>query len=763
MILLALAALSAVFCSADSRWRYYGAYNNVTKCIAAGDEVFAVSEGSVFSLSAADSEVRTFDKTTGLSDVDISLAAYSKEQKCLILVYSNSNIDLLYPDEMKVAKMPQLRNSSISDKTVNDITVSNSKAVIAFNSGVSVIDLKKAEFSATYNFGFKVHSAVIAEGKLWAATVKGLYWGSLTDNLNDLSKWQSKGGEFTAIRLTSYGLYGLSSHLYNINTTSADYTAVLGDFHPTFISLSGDGRLYFVNSDAAYVLSGATEAQKIYGKNAFSDLTSSSQLYWAAEGRSGLHPYKSLSDGTLQSTGSGITLNSPVHNYCAFMNVTPSGKVLVSGGTMNYNNLNYPGTLYRESAGKFYNFEDSIQAYTGYMYRNLTGAAEDPSDPEHVFASSSETGLYEFRSGKFVKHYDNSNSPLASVLPDDRFSSYYVRIGGLKYDASGNLWMLNFETDTILRVLMKDGSWKSIYIDELAKYPTFDHILFDSAGRLWFTHRRTTNQHFAGLACLDFGGTVGNVSDDKFRFRYRFTNEDGTTYTPNTVDAIAMDNDGRIWVGTVEGPFLIDNPSDYFASDFTFDQVKVPRNDGTDYADYLLTGVPVTAIAVDKANRKWFGTKNDGLYLISADNIETIEHFTSSNSPLVSDYIQSLAFDPASGLLMIGTDKGLMSYDPGKVTGNDSKFKDDDLKIYPNPVRPDYYGDVTIEGLPYGAEVKITSAGGQLIRKGVSNSGIYKWDVKDSHGAGVGSGVYYVLAVTANGKHGARGRITVIR
>lgn len=759
-----LTALSVSAQSAQSRWRYYGAYHNVSRCIAVGDMVYGLSEGSIFSYSTTDGEVRVMDKTTGLSDADIRQMAYCAAEKCLVLVYSNSNIDVLFPADEKVSNMPQFMNSSLSDKTINDITVSGSNAYLGTNTGVTVIDLKRIEFSRTYNLGISVRSAVETNDKIWAATTKGVYYGSTSDNLLDPSAWKIYSGVFSKLRVLSGELYGLAGQVYTINVNTGRFGLASAEYPRFFSCYDGAGALYFGNKQSVWALAPGGTTTKLMGANDFTDVTaSSSAQYWAAAGTRGLCPYKAGSDGLLAASGNGITLNSPVHNYCAFMNVAPSGRILVSGGSMNYNGLNYPGTLYSESNGSFTNFEDTLQTYTGLMYRNLTGAVEDPSDPGHVFASSAETGLYEFRDGRFVKHYDQTNSTLSSVLPNDAFAGYYVRTTAPQYDSQGNLWMINIETDTILKIMKRDGTWTSIYIDELAGYPTFDYLIFDDAGRAWFTHRRTTSSHNAGVACLDFGGTIDDTSDDKFRFRYRFTNEDGTTYTPNTVNAIAKDLNGGIWIGTVEGPFLIDNPDDFFATDFTFDQIKVPRNDGTDLADYLLTGVPITAIAVDKANRKWFGTQGSGLYLISADNIETIDHFTASNSPLVSDNIQSLAFDPGSGLLMIGTDKGLMSYDPGKVTADGSGFKDKDLKIYPNPVRPDFYGDVTIEGLPYGAEVKITTAGGQLVRKGVSTAGRYKWDVKDSHGAGVGSGVYYVLAVSADGKHGARGRIVVIR
>ena len=66
--------------------------------------------------------------------------------------------------------------------------------------------------------------------------------------------------------------------------------------------------------------------------------------------------------------------------------------------------------------------------------------------------------------------------------------------------------------------------------------------------------------------------------------------------------------DGNIWIGTSAGPLLLD-PNQITASAPTFTQVKVPRNDGTNYADYLLSGIDVSCIAVDGANCKWFGTK----------------------------------------------------------------------------------------------------------------------------------------------------------
>lgn len=62
------------------------------------------------------------------------------------------------------------------------------------------------------------------------------------------------------------------------------------------------------------------------------------------------------------------------------------------------------------------------------------------------------------------------------------------------------------------------------------------------------------------------------------------------------------DLDHNLWIGTDQGPFYI-TPHILDDTQPTLTQVKVPRNDGTNYADYLLGGVDITCMAVDQANR----------------------------------------------------------------------------------------------------------------------------------------------------------------
>ena len=167
-------------------------------------------------------------------------------------------------------------------------------------------------------------------------------------------------------------------------------------------------------------------------------------------------------------------------------------------------------------------------------------------------------------------------------------------------------------------------------------------------------------------------------------------------------------------------------------------------------------------MAVDQANRKWFGTSNNGVYLISANNMEQIHHFTATNSKLLSNNIESLAINDATGEVFIGTNKGLCSY-MSDATATNEEMTQDNVWAYPNPVKPDYTGLITITGLSLDADVKIVSTSGTLVNQGRSNGGTYTWNGCDLKGRRVASGIYMVETATSNGEKGAVCKIAIIR
>lgn len=399
---------------------------------------------------------------------------------------------------------------------------------------------------------------------------------------------------------------------------------------------------------------------------------------------------------------------------------------------------------------------NGISQITGYTYPGIICFDIDPLDENHLFACS-RNGVYEFRNGQFVTHYNHKNSPIEIF---DGVHEEYQLVEGLKFDAEGNLWCLNSQAPTkcILK-LDRDGKWSSYNHAELMKLNddvdnkslgTLERMILDSRNLLWFVNDHWT---IPSLYCY-------NPATDQLTAFTKITNQDATSYSFDYVHCVKEDKSGRIWIGTNVGPFYLE-PSEFNSSNPVFTQVKVPRNDGTNYADYLLSGVDISAIAIDAGGRKWFGTYGNGVYLISEDNIQQIHHFTTSNSKLISDNIEDIAINDKTGEVFFATSNGLCSFMSDATTPNDEMDKDN-VYAYPNPVTPEYNGLITIVGLSYNADIKIVTSNGYLVAEGRSNGGSFTWNGCDKNGKRVASGVYMVMSSTQEGKKGTVCKIAVI-
>ena len=222
------------------------------------------------------------------------------------------------------------------------------------------------------------------------------------------------------------------------------------------------------------------------------------------------------------------------------------------------------------------------------------------------------------------------------------------------------------------------------------------------------------------------------------------------------------DLDGVMWLGCNFGVFAVYDSSELFTSNYTLTQIKVARNDGTNLADYLLSEVPVKCITVDGGNRKWIGTAGFGVFLVSADGQENIAHYTKDNSPLISDAINDIKINGSTGEVFIATDEGLVSIQ-GDATDPASSFDKDLVTVYPNPVRPDYVGNISVTGLMYNSHVKIVNAAGYLVNEGTSTGGTYTWNGRTANGKRCSSGIYYVLATDADGKKGVVSKFLIVK
>lgn len=415
-----------------------------------------------------------------------------------------------------------------------------------------------------------------------------------------------------------------------------------------------------------------------------------------------------------------------------------------------------PGTIQVLNNDQWQIYQDDVASVTGYPYQDINCVEPDANNPQHVFASG-RTGLYEFTDGKLTHYYNKDNSLLEGAVDGNQIlGNDYVLVHSLLSDKSGSLWVLNSQASHRSILEWKDNEWKAHdqaqLMEDNYSFAAMTGLMQDKNGALWFVN---DNHQAPAIACYQ------PQTNELQMMKKPFSNQDGVSIDLYYIKCIKEDLEHNLWVGTDQGPFYITQNT--FASNSpTLTQVKVPRNDGTNYADYLLSGVDITCIAIDAANRKWFGTSNNGVYLISADNMEQIEHFTASNSPLLSNNIESLAINDATGEVFIGTNQGLCSY-MSDATATSNEMTKDNVWAYPNPVKPDYTGLITITGLTFDADVKIVSTNGSLVNQGRSNGGTYTWDGNDLKGRRVASGIYMVETATSNGSQGTVCKIAIIR
>ena len=452
------------------------------------------------------------------------------------------------------------------------------------------------------------------------------------------------------------------------------------------------------------------------------------------------------------------TLNpgGPIHNKFGFMRFI-NGNLYTCGGA-----FYTPATIQVLKGTEWQNYQsEDISSKTGVSFvGSICLDVEQTSQGDHLFVGG-RNGLYEYQDGNFVNYYGYQNSPIESFTEND---AEYQLVTGVIIDAGSNLWILNSQAPTASLIKYSNGQFTKLNHSELMKLNDngytnksngrLGNIIFDSNGIMWFV-----NNHGWLPALYRYDTTADMLTEYS-----RMVNQDGTTVNiagDGGVRCVAEDIQGNMWIGTSAGPLMLEK-GQMDNSNYYFTQVKVPRNDGTNYADYLLSGIDITCMTIDGGGRKWFGTNTNGVYLISADNMTQVHHFTTDNSPLLSNAIQSVTINPSTGEVFFGTENGLCSY-ISDATQTNAEMTEDNVWAYPNPVNPDFTGMITITGLTLNADIKIVASNGALITKGKSNGGTFQWDGCDSKGRRVASGVYMVVTATNSGQKGTVCKIAIVR
>lgn len=747
------------------KWRTHLASNNTTAVAEGENYVYAMADGTLYSYGKSDNSIKIYTKQTGLSDSDVKLIRYNEKTHTLVIVYANGNIDLMNGDG--IYNMPYLKQTlNIQDKTPNEISFNGDKAYLSANFGIIAIDLKKKEIAETYKLGMKTLSSCIHRETIYTITEKGLYTASVNDNLMDFNNWKKLSinhadlDEKKIARIEIFQdklcICAPGSGLF-YRETEGNVKALRKQIYIKGMKVQGDQLIAYTN-EHMYLYDSLDGNPEIVSPGIVKDVAGlkKDNKYWIASGTKGLIGIKRKNAGSFETFVSGLNIEGPKRNLNAFMTVY-KGKLLIAGGDRWTDRFNRPGTFMTYENGKWTNFDETtVSKAVGYACRDYTSVAADPDDKNHYFISTYGEGVIEVKDNGFVKLYNHKNTPLASALPDYAHAQNYVRTGSVCFDKNKNLWMTNCNTQNGIVVRTADGTWKSLFYKGVSDAPLVDKILITSKGHKWVNVPRGV----AGILVFDDNGTPTDQTDDKSNFFSTFTTSGGKSLSVSEFYCMVEDLNGEIWVGTNHGPMVctapekaIENPKNFFAS-----QIIRPNDDGTN--GLFLSSEQIKAMAVDGGNRKWLGTAGSGLFLVNANGTETIHHFTTENSPLLSDHIQSIAIDNKTGEVFIGTDKGLISY-LGDATEPSPTYSD--VYAYPNPVRPDYDGSVTVTGLMADSNVKITDLNGNLIYQAKSAGGQLSWNCRGQNGRPVATGIYLVLASTSQGEESVVTKIAVVR
>jgi hypothetical protein len=748
------------------------AYRNATIVTATPHAVYAVYDGSLLSYSPDDQSVQTYSIQDDLNPAPIRFLNYCPDTKSLLLVYDNSNIDI-FLGRNHVYHLPDIKNNSfLSNKTVNSVDIRDGYAYLSTGFGVVVIDMRKREIKTTYRLDANTTDLCQWGDSLYAATDGELLRAALSANLMSRDNWTKVEG-LDAIHVDRVLFFQDHLVLYDAHTASTWYRT--GDgvlknllsnnscrqlvvLNNQLTAVYWNGVIFFKDFDTATGISLDEQIRWITADP-------SSDAYWLAWGDWGITKValKPLPGGWSEHETliPGIQVNSPARNR-SFRLKFSGDKLMVTGGDRAGNRMNYPGTFMIYENGHWQNLDNNaIAARTGLPCEDLLDMVEDPRTPGRYYVSSWGEGIYIFNKDLELEElYSTHNSTLQSTLPYNELANRFIRVDGMVFDAENNLYTVSNGVANGLNILSNTGHWTAHLYDHLSGISP-NRIIITRDGKKWVNFFRKGGATPIGIFVLDDSqGTVDDSTDDDRDIVYyssQFTDQQGRAIGASAYNCIVEDLTGTVWVGTDNGPITFSS-ADQVARGECYRLTGVDPY-GAGY--YLLEGQKVSAIAVDGGNRKWIGTDGAGLFLVdhSTEN-PTVENFNTTNSPLLSDNITSIAINGATGEIFIGTNRGICSYQGDAIDG---KMDYSAVHAFPNPVFPRRSNQVVITGLMQNSLVKITDLAGNLLKESRSNGGQYTWNCTNPRGEIVSAGIYLVFATLADGSQGVVTKIMVMK
>lgn len=763
-----------LFCQAFSfaqvgtgQWRLHVPSRKAIDVVAGDGRIFTAFQSGVLEYFPDDEEKRLWTSVNGLSDISPSCLNFDNQRNALYIGYENGNFDKL--ENNRVTNIPAIKLAQIQgSKKIYKIVQHQNFLYLATGFGVVKVDPSKNEVKDTYypTAGNEAILDISIKGdSIFALSETRMYKGKLSNfALADASQWTVDPrlpvqlvNNYDEIELVGDELfvlqkvpgYGADSVFRLSNTglelfTQEPFTLEINSLNTQdgLLAINMEGGALVYNEDGSY----ATIANA-YSFGGFPSVNSSvlyNGLLWMADNSFGLVRFFS------EYSAIPIAIDGPAKNEFYSMD-WQKGRLVVAGGGISSISPTF-------SSSGIYLFEDekwtvrdrdNMNMWTGQPVWDFLAVSINPNDPDQIAVGTfSEIPVSIMGSDGQVA---DTFTPLNSTLTTTAVGGNWTLVSDLSYDDNDNLWVVNAYSDKPLNVLSADGTWYGFDCGTAAKNKFSRKLVIDYNGNKWFS------LDGAGVFGFKEGESLADPSDDDY---VQLNTGDLTGALPsNTVTALAVDFDNEIWIGTDNGfAVLYSSDAAFTAAPGQYNAQRI-KLEFEGNVEYVLGNTAITDIEVDGGNRKWMGTANAGIILLSPDGLQIIEQHTTENSPLISNNILDLKLDHQTGELFIITDMGLVSYRTD-ATYEDPEYAD--VKIFPNPARPEFEGPITIQGIRYNSDVKITDVAGNLVYMTTSNGGTATWDGKNVNGERVKTGVYLIWTAANEGKGRKVGKVLVV-
>ena len=751
-----------LFCSIglygqSAGWSSFYSFDQITSVQYGGDgQVYGVAENSVFSYDPSANEVVPITTVNGLLGDEIGALAVTDD--FMVVGYNNGMLGIhnLMNGSVILDSSIQ-RNLSIdpADKVIHSFLVDNQTLYLSAGYGISVYDLSTNRFVDSYFFGvdnraIQVNQTALVGEFLYAATEEGLYKANTNDpNLVLESAWNKiEVGKWKSIGLVNTVLLGVvQSGTQTICYGLTDDVAT--EYHQESGTLLG-----VEVSDTELVLSFSNTILSFDDSLSVRTLASASGTLNGQRFTSATMVGNEVFIGT---AGSGLLLHNPTEtrvvspsgplmNDIFEISVLPNEELWIAHGAFSRYYNPYPLNAYgvsHRSDGSWQNlpFSSLLGA------RSIVSVVPNPNNSSQVFACAMHDGLLEINDGVATNLWNHTNSGLESLDPvelGENINYRSVRIRDVAFDSEGSMWSITSFVGKGLKKRTVNGDWKSVDLSGLVpvnQASGYSKLVISPNDEVYVG---TSLSGLIGYAEINGTPVLRSL---------------GVADNLPTVDvrSIALDFDDNLWVGTTEGIRVLYNASRLFTqSDLTASTV-ILEEDGN--VGELLVNQFINAIEVDGNNQKWVATDGAGVFLFAEDGKSTLQHFTKDNSPLPTNSVRSLAYEPQSGKIYMGTPNGLVAFQGNAYAPSENL---EEVEVYPNPVRPSYTGLLTVRGLQADCLVKITDIGGNAVFETTATGGSVQWDLRSFSNERVRSGVYLIFVTTNDGLESAVEKVMII-